>query len=136
MEPRVALGIAERGQLVELFSSSLVRVLDIDEETRQALLRDLNRVVTSGTARKAFSDFGEGLARIGGKTGTAEVSKAKDNHAWFVGLAPIDDPRYIVVVLIEEGGSGGRVAAPVGRHILQYLMGNEPTPIVEGQEAD
>jgi cell division protein FtsI/penicillin-binding protein 2 len=42
----------------------------------------------------------------------------------------------VVVVLIDEGGSGSRIAAPVVRHILQYLMGNEPTPIVEGADAD
>jgi hypothetical protein len=40
------------------------------------------------------------------------------------------------VVLVDEGGSGSRIAAPVVRHILQYLMGNEPTPIVEGADAD
>jgi hypothetical protein len=39
-------------------------------------------------------------------------------------------------VLIDEGGSGGQVAAPVARQILQHLMGNETTPIVEGEEAD
>ncbi len=137
MEPRVARGaLAPSGELTEMFSSRVRRVLDIDEETRRALLQDLNRVVTFGTAREAFSVFGPGLERVGGKTGTAQVSKTQDPHAWFVGVAPIDNPRYIVVVLIEEGGSGGAVAAPVARHILQYLMGNEPTPIVAGQEAD
>jgi hypothetical protein len=39
-------------------------------------------------------------------------------------------------VIIEEGGSGGAIAAPVARHILQYLMGNEPTPIIAGDRAD
>jgi cell division protein FtsI/penicillin-binding protein 2 len=41
-----------------------------------------------------------------------------------------------VAVVIDEGGSGGRIAAPVARHILQYLMENEPTPITEGERAD
>jgi penicillin-binding protein 2 len=100
------------------------------------LLTDLNRVVTNGTARLAFSQFGPGLDQIGGKTGTGQSTAVRDNHAWFVGVAPIDDPKYVVVVLIDEGGSGGRIAAPVGRHILQYLMGNEPMPIVEGEDAD
>ncbi|HEY3427379.1 MAG TPA: penicillin-binding transpeptidase domain-containing protein, partial [Acidimicrobiia bacterium] len=59
-----------------------------------------------------------------------------DNHAWFVGVGPLDSPRWVVAVLIEEGGSGGRVAAPVARHIMQYLMGESPTPIVEGAAAD
>ena len=60
---------------------------------------------------------------------------AKDNHAWFAGIAPLSDPRYSVVVLIDEGGSGGAVAAPVGRQIMQYLMGEDLDPIVVGESA-
>ena len=137
MEPRVVDRIVNSsGDLVEEIESPLLRTLPMSQATRTSLLTDLNRVVTVGTASKAFRDFGPGLELVGGKTGTGQSSANKDNHAWFVGLAPIDDPQYIVVVLFEEGGSGGRIAAPVARHILQYLMGNEPTPIVEGEEAD
>ena len=137
MEPRVVDRIINSsGELVEEVESPVVRRLPMSQATRTSLLTDLNRVVTVGTASKAFSDFGPGLELIGGKTGTGQASANKDNHAWFVGVAPIDDPQYIVVVLFEEGGSGGRIAAPVARHILQYLMGNEPTPIVEGEETD
>jgi penicillin-binding protein 2 len=53
-----------------------------------------------------------------------------------VAVAPLDSPQFIVVVLIDEGGSGSQVAAPVARQILQYLMGNETTPIEEGADAD
>ncbi|MBW3666151.1 MAG: hypothetical protein KY394_01010 [Actinobacteria bacterium] len=137
LEPRVVRRVLDNtGETVEEIESEVVRQVDISEETRQALLRDLNRVVTSGTAEAAFVDFGPGLELIGGKTGTGQTSANRDNHAWFVGLAPIDDPQYVVAVVIEEGGSGGRIAAPVARHILQYIMGNEPTPIVAGDKAD
>ena len=137
MEPRVVSRVLDQfGEVVQVISAPVVETLSIDEATRSALLSDLNRVVTSGTARKAFVDFGPGLDRIGGKTGTGQTSKNKDNHAWFVGLAPVDNPQYVVVVVVEEGGSGGRIAAPVAKHILQYLMGNEPTDIVEGEETD
>ncbi|CAN5816086.1 penicillin-binding protein 2 [soil metagenome] len=112
------------------------RTVDIDPSVRASLLTDLGRVVNNGTARAAFVDFGPGVEDIGGKTGTGQTTPNRDNHAWFTGVAPLSDPQYVVVVLIDEGGSGGRVAAPVARHILQYLMGNEPTPIVEGEEAD
>ncbi|HLF43197.1 MAG TPA: penicillin-binding transpeptidase domain-containing protein [Acidimicrobiia bacterium] len=137
MEPRVVREVVDAdGNVVFEPESRLVGTVDIDPATRASLLTDLNRVVTGGTAARAFLDFGPGLDNIGGKTGTGQTSKNRDNHAWFVGVAPIDDPKYIVVILIDEGGSGGRVAAPVGRHIMQYLMGNEPTPIVEGDPAD
>ena len=136
MEPRVVKEVVSiDGETVTEPLSDVIRTVDISASTRNQLLADLNRVVTSGTASAAFADFGEGLDNVGGKTGTGQSSKNNDNHAWFVGVAPIDNPQYVVVVLIEEGGSGGRIAAPVGRHIMQYLMGNEVTPIVEGEEA-
>lgn len=137
LEPRVVGRVLDQsGDLVEEIEPRVVREVEIGEATRRALLQDLNRVVTNGTAEKAFVDFGPGLDQVGGKTGTGQVSATKDNHAWFVGVAPLDDPRYVVAVLIEEGGSGGGIAAPVARQILQVLMGNEPTDIVAGEEAD
>lgn len=137
MEPRVVDKIiGPDGELIEDITSPVVRTVDIAESTRSDLLHDLNSVVTSGTASAAFRDFGPGLDQVGGKTGTSQSSPTKDNHAWFIGVAPIDNPQYVVAVVIEEGGSGGAIAAPVARHILQYLMGNEPTPITQGEKAD
>lgn len=137
MEPRVVAQIIDANGEIVMEPEAVVREkVEISQSTVNSLLGDLNRVVTSGTARRAFGDFGEGLDNVGGKTGTGQSSANKDNHAWFTGVAPLDNPQYIVVILIDEGGSGGRIAAPVGRHILQYLMGNEPTPIVEGEEAN
>lgn len=137
MEPRLVDRIVDpSGEVVEDITPPVVGNVDLSESTRRDLLTDLNRVVTSGTAQAAFADFGPGLELVGGKTGTGQTSATRDNHAWFIGVAPIDDPRYVVSVVIEEGGSGGAIAAPVARHILQYLMGNEPTPITEGERAD
>jgi penicillin-binding protein 2 len=136
MEPRVVKEtIDAEGNVTPVDRPDPITV-EIDPETRASLLADLGGVVSGGTAAAAFADFGEGLESIGGKTGTAQASATQDNHAWFVGVAPIDNPRYVVAVLIDEGGSGGQVAAPVVRHIMQFLSGNEPTPIVEGEEAD
>ena len=73
------------------------------------------------------------VVSIMGKTGTAQV-KAKRarkdepeiknwhpwvDHAWFAGWAPAEDPEVAIVVLIEHGGSGGKVAGPVARTILE-----------------
>lgn len=124
------------GEVVYRQEPTITRTVAIDPAVRSSLLTDLGRVVTRGTARAAFADFGPGLGDVGGKTGTGQTTRNRDNHAWFVGVAPLSSPRFVVVVLIEEGGSGGQVAAPVARHILQYLVGNEPTPIVKGEEAD
>jgi len=64
---------------------------------------------------------------VAGKTGTAQSiaksdsSKGQD-HAWFASFAPADDPQVVVVVLVERGGKGGQVAAPIARQIYQALF--------------
>jgi penicillin-binding protein 2 len=136
LEPRVVREIiGPDGESTPVDRSAPVTV-EIDPATRASLLEDLGRVVNGGTAAAAFTDFGEGVENVGGKTGTAQAAATQDNHAWFVGVTTLSDPRYVVAVLIDEGGSGGQVAAPVARNIMQYLMGNEQTPIVQGEEAD
>jgi penicillin-binding protein 2 len=132
----VARVVSPDGQLVQTTSPTIVRKAELDPDDVRQLLTDLNRVVTVGTARQAFEGFGDSLGQVGGKTGTGQSVKSKDNHAWFAGVAPIDNPRYAVVVLLDEGGSGGAAAAPLGRYILQYLMGEELDPIRAGQLAD
>ena len=88
---------------------------------RQALLS----VTEEGTARGAFRGFG---VEVAGKTGTAQVTN-KDDYAWFTAIAPSDEPRYAVVVVIEQGGHGGSVAAPAAREILAALLGEPITHV-------
>lgn len=126
---------------------SALRTIDISPTTVIHLKNDLNGVIIEGTARTAFEDFcGSGVPRsecdalleIGGKTGTAEIVRAIEEDdeaidtAWFVGVAPLSHPEYVVAVVIDQGGSGGRIAAPVARAVLQYLMGEEVQPVRSG----
>lgn len=87
------------------------------------LLRDALRGVVdepAGTAWSAFSDFPLGQWPVAGKTGTAEVYGQEDT-AWFVSYAPADRPRYVVAVLVSEGGTGGGTAAPIARDVHEEL---------------
>jgi penicillin-binding protein A len=65
--------------------------------------------------------------QVAGKTGTAQV-EGKAPHAWFISFAPADNPQYAVAVIVENGGNlgseatGGRVAAPIARAVLQALL--------------
>ncbi len=63
-----------------------------------------------------------------GKTGTAQNGNRQDT-SWFVGITnPQNDPTkpmYVVVAMVEEGGFGADVAAPIVRRIVDYL--NDPT---------
>ncbi len=145
-QPRVVSRVVDQdGTVLRENLPTALREVELSPQTVAQFRRDLALVVNSpsGTARSAFEDFGNNVELVGGKTGTAEVIKgetaAEDvDTALFVGVAPIDDPEYVVAVVIERGGSGGRVAAPTARRILQYLL-NGPgamTEIIAGEEAD
>lgn len=74
-------------------------------------------VVKSGTGKLAAT---KGV-RVTGKTGTAENGQGKD-HAWFIGSAKLPMQKIVFAIIIEHGGSGGRVAAPVAKRLIQTML--------------
>ncbi len=151
-EPRLVDEIrTEDGEIVTENPPTVINLVeDLSASTVRSLRNDLRRVVNDpqGTAHAAFFDFGDDLEQVGGKTGTAEIIKGRVDEetgevvqeavttALFVGVAPIDDPEWVVVVIIERGGSGGGIAAPTAKPILQHLLGESVTQVSLGQEAD
>lgn len=73
-----------------------------------------------GTAYSAFAGFPLKEWPVAGKTGTAEVY-GKQDTAWFVSYAPTTRPRYVVAVVVSQGGTGGATAAPIARAIHEEL---------------
>jgi penicillin-binding protein 2 len=82
---------------------------------------------------RAVVDRGTGWAArvpgldVAGKTGTAQIvgnSRASrgEDHAWFASFAPASDPQTVVVVLVERGGKGGQVAAPIAKRIYHAIF--------------
>ena len=64
---------------------------------------------------------------VAGKTGTAQVA-GKADYAWYAAYAPANNPQVVVVALIEQGGSGGNVAAPTVRRFLETFFAPAPPP--------
>lgn len=94
----------------------------MSQETADQLTEMMTSVVTQGTARAAAIP---GVS-VAGKTGTAEVQGGDDNQAWFIAFAPTERPRIAIAVTIERAGptgTGGEVAAPVAKNVLQALLG-------------
>ncbi len=89
----------------------------IDPYALQAIRAGLRGVThdINGTAVRAFAGFPVGVA---GKTGTAQKG-GQDDYSWFIGYAPINDPRYVVACVIERGGLGGVAAARAVRLMFQ-----------------
>lgn len=59
--------------------------------------------------------------RVAGKTSSAQVGQGDRSHAWFAGYAPHDEPRYVVVAFVEDGGHGSESAGPVASRIFELL---------------
>ena len=136
LEPHVVSQVLdEKGDVLESYGRTVVRQV-ISEETSATMCELIESVVTEGTAKNAnVAGF-----RIGGKTGTAEKTDTREDNGQltndkivsFVGIAPMNDPRYVVLVALDtpnpQSGiyiSGGVMAAPtvaaVFEDILPYL---------------
>ena len=71
--------------------------------------------------------------RICGKTGTAQVTNPKgdvvDQTTWFAAFGPYEDPRYVVVVMVESGASGGGTCAPIAKEVFLALRKHDLAPM-------
>ena len=95
--------------------------LDMNNEYLDMIEQGMEKVVSQGTAASRFRNFPLKEITVAGKTGTAEVI-GKQDYGWFVAYAPIDNPQYIVVVMLEQAGGGSRSAAPIAEKIFEYLF--------------
>lgn len=91
---------------------------DVAAYVRSALA-DVTR--PGGSAGTAFQGFPMERYPVAGKTGTGEVF-GKKATAWFAGYGPTTKPRYAVVVVVGQGGSGSKVAAPAVRQIFDAIL--------------
>ena len=108
--------------------------INVSDEFVQFLLKDLNSVTNKGgTAYVSFSVLGNKVNDIGGKTGTAQNAGDKNNTSWFVGIDSVTNPKYVIATVVDEGGSGSAVAAPISRRIIQHLLGYDITPVEFGE---
>ena len=87
-----------------------------------------------GTSTAVFGLLPEEV-KVAGKTGTAEQSQGED-HSWFVGYAPYDDPEIVVAIVIEAGGTGSNAAAPAVCHTMSAYGPIAFDPELCGQDAE
>jgi penicillin-binding protein 2 len=122
--PRIALRAARRDgtPVWEAGVPPAGRELLLDEEDRALVRRLLEAAVAdeNATGRQAR------IAghRVGGKTGTAQNPHGAD-HSLFLGVAPMEAPRWVALVIVERGGHGSAVAAPIARELLKMLLTGE-----------
>jgi penicillin-binding protein 2 len=104
-----------------------------------AIVKDGMWAVVNEAGGTAFGSRVEGV-EMGGKTGTVQVvgrettikagadkSRLQD-HAWFAGFGPVDNPTMVVVVFVEHGGHGNLAAAPLAKALVEARYGITPPP--------
>lgn len=101
--------------------------LKIKKENWQTIIQGMEEACKPGGTAWPLFNF---KTRIACKTGTAEVGDgSKDTHAWLTAFAPADDPQISITVLLERGGQGSDMAAPIVGDILKEWF-DEPNTIV------
>ncbi|MEV0588673.1 penicillin-binding protein 2 [Nonomuraea sp. NPDC050310] len=129
--PRIGWALVRPdGTLVKKIEVPVVGKLPVSPAERAYIKNALSQVASDGTAAGAFSGFPMDLVKIGGKTGTAEVY-GKADTSWFASFAPTQNPKYVVVVMVSQGGMGGQTAAPAVREIYEGIYGIKGTEPVK-----
>ncbi len=113
--------VAEDGTVVK---EATIKESDplITEEEREKIVDFMTAVVTEGSGYRAGSKY----AQVAGKTGSAQYGTEGKMHAWFTGFAPVEDPQIAITIILEGGGSGGDVAAPIMGQIYDYYFSTHP----------
>lgn len=122
-------------------SSHLTNLTDEDWQQLTAAMEDVVHLGGQGFRGNgtAWAYIGQGIGyRMAGKSGTAQVveirqgeeyneeelSEFRRKHAWFMAFAPVEDPQIALAVLVENGGGGSSVAAPVARKVVDAYLGS------------
>lgn len=135
-QPSIVQKIADTGTQINRLPTqpAAVKLPHTTEKNWDDVIHAMSLVVESvrGTARKIQSEH----YRIAGKTGTAQVFTVKQedeydeenvakkmrDHALFIAFAPIEAPRIAIAVVVENGGHGGSVAAPIAKEMMDYYL--------------
>ncbi len=137
-QPKAVRWVGKGKRTEHRFEPTVQTRLDVDpnhlERVRKALIGVVNE--PHGTGWRARIPG----VTVAGKTGTAQVVNLETekahtqgdevpvkyrDHAWFVAVAPAEDPRLAVAVLVENSGHGGSVAAPIAGEMIQAYLGQK-----------
>jgi len=123
--PRVGEAlVSPEGKVTQQVTAPVTGHLPVAASTLSYIRNALYSVTTSGTAAGAFSGFPLNQLPVAGKTGTAEVAGGQATSV-YASFAPLNNPQYVVVVMIPQSGEGADVSAPAARQIWDGIYGLE-----------
>lgn len=131
VKPRMVKEIRDKGMLVKQFRPEVINPMIVSKETLGKAQAMLKGVCETGTGRSLQNPY----FKIAGKTGTAQVATGQDGYqkgmylASFAGYFPADNPRYSMIVTVNNprGGTyyGGTVAGPVFKKIAEKVYASQ-----------
>jgi len=123
-QPQVAKAIVSAsGEVVKEFQPVLKSQVTVPKTTMTFLRRTLPGVTTNGSGETPFQGFPLDQIPVASKTGSAQVTGSDVSTSWFASYAPADKPRYAVVMMVTEGGTGSKTSGPSVRRIYESLFG-------------
>ncbi|MBR4932868.1 MAG: hypothetical protein IKZ03_00285, partial [Clostridia bacterium] len=128
------------GEVVYERTPEVMNTLDVTAESCAVIRSAMKNVIDEGSASEMFEDY---EITIGGKTGTAQVSKTKSDNAIFTAFAPFDDPEIVATCVIEQGNTGSNAGFAVKR-LFDYHFGigyyadrnEEEVPVIDESYTD
>ncbi len=124
----VSDGIKVTPHIAKKFNFKTQKDTIFKSEYLSLIKKGLVKVTKEGGTAWPFFNF---PIESGGKTGTAEYGSTNKTHAWYTGFAPSDDPKIVVTVLIEGGGEGSSVAAPVAKEIMRWFFSPDKSNLIK-----
>lgn len=125
--------------VVEESEPEILGTIEFSDATWNLVMQGMNEVTAEGgTAATTFADY---PIKVGGKTGSAEMTERKDGveinytNGLFVAFAPFDDPE-IVICVVGEGAGHGYAVAPIVRDILDAYFAEEEPDTVESVQSE
>lgn len=125
--------------VVEEEQPEVIGTIEFSDATRNMVMKGMSEVTAEGgTAATTFADY---PIKVGGKTGSAEMTERKDGveinytNGLFVAFAPFDDPE-IVICVVGEGAGHGYAVAPIVRDILDAYFAEEEPDTVESVQSE
>ncbi|MEN9710554.1 MAG: hypothetical protein RL441_546, partial [Actinomycetota bacterium] len=122
-EPHLVKAIVSAdGKTVKRIAPKVKSRVSISPSLRSYLLTALKGVITDGTGLSPFGSWPQNRVAVAAKTGSAENGD-NDPTSWFASFAPADNPRYAVVMMVEQGGTGALTSGPSVRKIYEAIYG-------------
>jgi len=107
-------------EIKEFYKISIFKNIDLPNEIWVFIKNAMKEVVKSGTAWWGGTTS---KVEIAGKTGTAQ--NLGDDHSWFTCFGPVDNPEYVITVMLENAGFGSVAAAPVAAILFDMLYSDK-----------